>query len=65
MACNSTGFDLPKRLLGYKLHDGIIGVAGLLSAVSAVYKAYPSLPPSHAPPRPSSLVVLQPAKKAA
>lgn len=42
VACNSTGFDLPLRLLGFKLHDGVIGMAGLISAISAVYKAYPS-----------------------
>lgn len=63
VACNSTGFDLPKRLLGYKLHDGIIGVAGLVSAISAVYKAYPYLPPSHTPTR-LSLLAAQ-AKKTA
>jgi len=42
VACNSPGFDLPLRLLGYRLHDGVIGMAGLVSAVSAVYKAYPA-----------------------
>jgi hypothetical protein len=42
VACNSTGFDLPLRLLGFKLHDGVIGIAGLISAISAVYKAFPS-----------------------
>lgn len=42
VACNSPGFDLPLRLLGYRLHDGVIGTAGLISAISAVYKAYPS-----------------------
>ena len=59
MACNSTGFDLPKRLLGYKLHDGIIGVAGLISAISAVYKTYPTNPTP--PPR----ALLAPGKKMA
>lgn len=61
VACNSTGFDLPKRLLGYKFHDGIIGVAGLISALSAVYKTYPTNPP----PASRALPLLAPGKKTA
>lgn len=58
VACNSTGWDLPKRLLGYKLHDGIIGVAGLVSALSAVYKAYPQATPARPPPAAASKLLL-------
>lgn len=48
VACNSTGFDLPLRLFGTKLNDGVIGIAGLISAISAVYKAYPTTTPAAA-----------------
>jgi hypothetical protein len=42
VACNTPGFDLPLHTLGFRLHDGIIGTAGLVSALFAVYKAYPA-----------------------
>ncbi|CAN0445243.1 unnamed protein product [Ectocarpus sp. 12 AP-2014] len=41
-AVNVTGMDLPKRLLGRKLNDGIIGAAGCASALCVLYNNWPS-----------------------
>lgn len=41
-AVNITGMDLPKRLLGRKLNDGIIGAAGCASALCVLYNSWPT-----------------------
>ncbi|CAM9386392.1 unnamed protein product [Ectocarpus sp. 4 AP-2014] len=41
-AVNVTGVDLPKRLLGRTLNDGIIGAAGCVSALCVLYNNWPS-----------------------
>jgi hypothetical protein len=42
VACNAPGLDIPLRLTGHKLNDGVMGIAGLLSALAALNKAFPN-----------------------
>eukprot|EP00903_Cladosiphon_okamuranus_P010800 g10203.t1 len=41
-AVNVSGMDLPKRLLGRKLNDGVIGAAGCASALCVLYNSWPT-----------------------
>ncbi|CAN0280285.1 unnamed protein product, partial [Hapterophycus canaliculatus] len=41
-AVNAAGMDLPKRLLGRKLNDGVIGAAGCASALCVLYNSWPA-----------------------
>eukprot|EP00752_Nemacystus_decipiens_P006732 g6053.t2 len=41
-AVNITGMDLPKRLLGRKLNDGVIGAVGCASALCVLYNSWPA-----------------------
>lgn len=41
-AVNISGMDLPKRFLGRKLSDGIIGAAGCASALCVLYNSWPA-----------------------
>ena len=41
-AVNITGMDLPKRFLGRKLNDGMIGAAGCASALCVLYNSWPA-----------------------
>lgn len=44
-AINITGMNLPKRLLGRKLNDGVIGAAGCASALCVLYNSWPAAKP--------------------
>ncbi|CAM9194547.1 unnamed protein product [Discosporangium mesarthrocarpum] len=41
-AVNISGVDLPKKLLGHKLNDGIIGAIGCVSALCVLYNSWPN-----------------------
>lgn len=41
-ASNMAGVDIPMRVLGRKLNDGVISVAGFISAICALYNTWPS-----------------------
>lgn len=41
-AINIAGVDLPRRLTGKKLNDGVIGAAGVGSALTVIYNAWPA-----------------------
>ncbi len=41
-AVNITGVDLPRRLLGRKLNDGVVGAAGCASALCVLYNSWPA-----------------------
>ncbi|CAM9398008.1 unnamed protein product [Scytosiphon promiscuus] len=41
-AVNVAGMDLPKRFLGRKLNDGVIGAAGCASALCVLYSSWPA-----------------------
>lgn len=41
-AVNIVGMELPKRILGRKLNDGVIGAAGCASALCVLYNSWPA-----------------------
>ncbi|CAM9476800.1 unnamed protein product [Laminaria digitata] len=41
-AINISGMDLPKRILGRKLNNGVIGAAGCASALCVLYNSWPA-----------------------
>ncbi|CAM9923660.1 unnamed protein product [Phaeothamnion confervicola] len=44
-AANMPGMDLPLRLAGKKLNDGVVGAAGVLSAMTVLYGCWPDASP--------------------
>lgn len=47
-AVNVAGMDLPKRVFGRKLNDGVIGAVGCASALCVLYNSWPARPATSA-----------------
>ncbi|KAG5191453.1 peroxisomal biogenesis factor 11-domain-containing protein [Tribonema minus] len=43
-AVNISGVDLPKKVFGKKLNDGVIGASGIVSALTVLYNCWPDQP---------------------
>ncbi|CAN0292404.1 unnamed protein product [Pylaiella littoralis] len=41
-AINISGMDLPKRIFGRKLNDGVVGAIGCVSALTVLYNSWPA-----------------------
>jgi len=41
---NMSGVDIPLKLTGQKLNDGIIGASGVISALVTIYGCWPDKP---------------------
>lgn len=44
VSSNTSGVRLAERITGTKLHDGIIGPVGCVSALTVLYNTWPSAP---------------------
>lgn len=43
-ATNMPGVDIPRRVLGYKLNDGVVAAAGCVSGLCVLYNCWPTRP---------------------
>eukprot|EP00611_Tribonema_gayanum_P009048 TRINITY_DN18764_c0_g1_i1.p1 TRINITY_DN18764_c0_g1~~TRINITY_DN18764_c0_g1_i1.p1 ORF type:complete len:346 (-),score=121.79 TRINITY_DN18764_c0_g1_i1:259-1200(-) len=50
-AVNISGVDLPKKVFGKKLNDGVIGASGIVSALTVLYNCWPDQPKGASPPQ--------------
>jgi hypothetical protein len=44
VSSNTSGIRLAERITGTKLHDGIVGSVGCVSALTVIYNAWPNVP---------------------